>query len=93
LVWYLRDVKAGRYAIFMDAALATDYQGRPFVLDLGDERMHGTVEFTHGLNRFRQRKFGDWRLGEDQEELTIRFFHELNGPQMSLREIRLAPAE
>ena len=93
LLWTAQDVKAGRYAVFIDAAIAQDYQGRPFLLELGAETMRGTVEYTHGLSNFHKRKFGNWVLAEDTAELTIRFHHELSGPHMSLREICLAPAE
>jgi len=93
IVWTARDVKAGRYAVFVDAAVAADYQGRPFILELGEEKIRGTVEYTRGLTSFRKRKFGNWVLNQDMAELTIRFNHELPGPHMSLREICLAPAE
>ena len=93
VVWTARDVKAGRYAIFIDAAVAADYEGRPFILELGEETIRGTVEYTRGLGSFRKRKFGNWALKQDKTDLTIRFHHELPGPHMSLREICLAPAE
>ncbi|MCH8218590.1 MAG: hypothetical protein IH892_17665, partial [Planctomycetes bacterium] len=64
-----------------------------FILELGEETMRGTVEYTRGLGSFRKRKFGNWALSQDKTELTIRFHHELPGPHMSLREICLAPAE
>ena len=87
------DSDAHIQSILTEMSIAQDYQGRPFLLELGAETMRGTVEYTHGLSNFHKRKFGNWVLAEDTAQLTIRFHHELSGPHMSLREICLAPAE
>lgn len=91
--WTVSDLKAGYYDIFSNAALAQDYQGRPFTLSMNDTFVTGAVSYTGGMNRYRQRKFGNILIEEDLPEAVFKLEHRLDGPVLSLIELRLIPAE
>ena len=93
LVWEAQNVPAGRYAIFTEAAVGPSYQGRPFVLELNDEVLRGQIEHTGGYGWFPQRKFGDWVIDEPVASLRIRLRHEIEGPALALKELRLEPIQ
>ncbi len=91
LQWTVHDLKAGYYAIFSDAALAVEYEGRPFTLTLNDTFVTGTISTTGGLDRFRKRKFGNIEIESDIAVAKFQLRHQLEGPQLSLKELRLIP--
>ena len=91
LEWTAYDVKAGYYDIFADAALAVEYEGRPFKLSINDSFVTGAVVFSRGIEKFRQRKFGNVLIEEDLPQAVFKLQHQLDGPQLSVRELRLIP--
>lgn len=91
--WTVRDLKAGYYDIFSDAALAMDYSGRPFKLTVNHDFVTGVISYTRGINQFRKRKFGNIQIDRDLEEAVITFEHQLDGPHLSLKELRLIPVQ
>ncbi len=89
--WTVRDLKAGYYDIFSDAALAMDYSGRPFTLTVNDDFVTGAISYTGGIDRYRKRKFGNIQIDADLETAVITLEHQLDGPHLSLHELRLIP--
>lgn len=93
ITWTVENVPPGRYAIFTDAAVQPSYDDRPFVLEIGEQTLRGQIEHTGSLRSFRQRKFGNVTIAEPHESLRVTLRHTLDGPALSLRELRLDPAE
>ncbi|MCZ6673641.1 MAG: c-type cytochrome, partial [Verrucomicrobia bacterium] len=91
LEWTVYDLKIGYYDIFSHAALAVEYEGRPFTLSINDTFVTGAVPYTGGIDRFRMRKFGNIQIEEDIPKAVFKLQHSLDGPQLSLKELRLIP--
>jgi hypothetical protein len=91
LEWTVYDLKAGYYDIFTDAAMAVEYEGRPFILSLNDTFVTGAVVYSGGMDRFRKRKFGNIFIETDTPKAVFKLHHQLGGPQLSLKELRLIP--
>jgi putative membrane-bound dehydrogenase-like protein len=91
--WTAYNLKAGYYDIFSDASMAVEYEGRPFILEVNDNFITGTVIYSRGINNFRKRKFGNITIEEDLPVAVFKLSHRLDGPQMSLKELRLIPVK
>ncbi len=91
--WTIGTLKAGYYDIFSDAALAMDYSGRPFKLTVNGQFVTGVISYTRGTDRYRKRKFGNLQVDEDLEQAVITLEHQLDGPHLSLKELRLIPVQ
>lgn len=87
------DIPAGSYSIFFDAGrTSTDSASQnDFSLTIGDKVVHGTVEGTGALNRLRKRQFGEIRIEAPLTNTPVRFQHNLEDAQLTIREIALFP--
>ncbi|MCB1120712.1 MAG: neutral/alkaline non-lysosomal ceramidase N-terminal domain-containing protein [Verrucomicrobiae bacterium] len=93
LQWTVYDLKAGYYDIFTDASMAVDYTGRPFKLEMNDTFVTGTVRYSRDIKNFRKRKFGNILIEENLPKAVFTLSHKLDGPQMSLKELKLIPVK
>lgn len=91
VTWTVKNLKPGYYDIFSNAGLGIDYQGRPFTLSMNDTFVTGAVSYSRGMNHYRQRKFGNILIEQDLEVAEFRLQHQLDGPHLSLIELRLIP--
>lgn len=91
--WRIAGLPAGRYSIFFYAALTSSSpaETQSFQMRVGDRIVHGQVEETGRLSSFRKRQFAEVRIEDEMRESTIRFEHDLDDGQVSLREIVLIP--
>ena len=90
---WIADIPAGRYSIFFDASRSggETVSDELFSLTIGDSTIHGAVQFTGGLSRFRKRLYGEIHLAKPLREAKVSFEHRMTDGEMSLREIAIIP--
>lgn len=90
-VWSLNVAKPGRYEVWLDWACADDTAGNSFVIQVGAQRLTGTVTTTGNWDTYRRAKVGTLQLDAGRQQLSMRSLGRIKGSLIDLRAIRLVP--
>lgn len=89
--WTFELDQAGTYEVWLEWACPNDDAGGPFVIEVGADRLDGTVAGTEGWDDYQRSRVGSVTLGAGRHRLDIRPAARPRGPLMDLRAIELTP--
>ncbi|MBL8795139.1 MAG: c-type cytochrome [Planctomycetia bacterium] len=93
-VWSVEVKKAGKYAVWLDWALADSSAGKTFVLQAGTNELRNKAAGTGGWDHYKQAQVGEIVLSAGAQRLTFRAGVKLYAsPLLDLKSIKLVPVE
>jgi len=90
--WTVQVPRAGRYAVWLDWACATDSAGNAFVLTAGAQRLSGKVQSTDTWDEYRQARVGEIALTAGEQQVVFRSAGRIRGALIDLKGVKLMPA-
>ncbi|SMO73619.1 neutral/alkaline non-lysosomal ceramidase N-terminal domain-containing protein [Fodinibius sediminis] len=92
--WDVEVNRRGRYEVSMEWSVSDEEAGKPFVFQVGEEQIRGTVERTGSWEDFKTTVIGTIQLDEGAQKMTFKpgsYFEE--GALLDLRALHLTPVE
>jgi putative heme-binding domain-containing protein len=89
--WTFQVTRPGKYAVHLDWACEDSTAGNSFVIEVGPQRVTGTVSGTGNWDTYKRGKFGELTLDAGQHRLAFRPAGPVSGALIDLRGIKLAP--
>ena len=90
--WPVELAKAGRYDVWLEWSVADSHAGNPFLFQVGDAQLTGTVDKSGSWETYRKVKIGQMELKAGAQLAVFRANGAFKTALMDLREIRLTPA-
>jgi len=91
--WTFLNDRPGRYAVELEWACHDDAAGGHYRVEVGAERIEGTVPATGSWNDYERAAIGEVTLAPGRHRLEMRPNGATNGPLIDLRSITLRPLE
>jgi putative membrane-bound dehydrogenase-like protein len=93
-VWSVDVKKTGKYAVWLDWALADNSAGKTYVLQAGTNELRNKATGTGGWDHYKQAQVGELVLSAGAQRLTFRAGVKLYAsPLLDLKSIKLVPVE
>jgi len=93
-VWSVEVKKTGKYAVWLDWALADNSAGKTYVLQAGTNELRNKATGTGGWDHYKQAQVGEIVLSAGAQRLTFRAGVKLYAsPLLDLKSIKLVPVE
>jgi putative heme-binding domain-containing protein len=89
--WTFAIDRAGTYDVWLEWACPDDGAGGSFVIEVGADRLGGTVAGTGSWDEYQRARIGTVTLGAGRHRLDVRPADRPRGPLMDLRAIELTP--
>ena len=89
--WPLDVTKEGLYDVSLEWSVADDQAGKPFVLEIGDQKLAGTIAKSGASETYAKVKMGQLKLTAGAQRAVLRPTGKLDKTLCNLREIRLVP--
>jgi len=80
------------YDVSLEWSVADDQAGKPFVLEIGDQKLAGTVAKSGSWETYTTAKIGQLKLAAGAQRAVLRPAGQFDKPLCDLREIKLVPA-
>jgi hypothetical protein len=91
--WPLDVPAAGVYDVSMEAAVADDQAGKPFVLEIGDQKLEGKTTASGSWENYTVVKVGQIKVAAGAQRAVLRPAGQFDKPLCDLRQIKLTPAQ
>jgi hypothetical protein len=92
-VWTIHVIQPGRYAVSLDYACEDSSAGNAFQLELGPQRLTGTVPGTGSWDSYRRHAVGELNLTAGTHRLAFRSQGPIRGALIDLRDVKLTPID
>jgi len=89
--WVVEVAKAGPYDVWLEWSVSDRDAGDPFVFEVGDERVTGTVNKTGGWDTYRKTKIGRMQLKAGSQRAVFKPGGRFETALLDLRQLRLVP--
>ena len=89
--WPLEVAQGGPYDVWLEWSVADDHAGNPYVLEIGDQQVSGTVEKTGSWQTYKKVKIGQLKLQAGSLQAVLKARGTFDNALLSLREIKLVP--
>ncbi len=89
--WPLEVTTAGPYDVWLEWSVADDQAGQPFVLEVGDQKLSGTVAATGSCDTYKKAAIGKLQLAAGAQRAVFRPTGQFATTLLNLREIKLVP--
>ena len=90
--WPLEVTAEGLYDVSLEWSVADDQAGKPFVLEVGDQKLAGTVAKSGSWETYAKAKLGQLKLTAGAQRAVLRPTGQFDKPLCDLREVKLVPA-
>ena len=90
--WDMEGTKKGKYDVYLEWSVSDEEAGKPFVLQVGSQKLTGKVGPTGSWETFRKQKIGTVSLSTGPQKLIFKPAGKFEkGALLDLREVRLVP--
>jgi hypothetical protein len=89
--WPLEVATAGPYEVWLEWSAADDQAGQPFVLEVGDQKLSGTVATSGSCDTYKRAAIGKLQLAAGAQRAVFRPTGQFATTLLNLREIKLVP--
>jgi putative heme-binding domain-containing protein len=90
-IWTVEITRPGRYHVLFDWACDDATAGNQWLLEIGDQRLTGTVSGTGDWSTYRREKVGEITLQPGRYRVGLRSYGRLEGFLFDLRSVTLRP--
>lgn len=90
--WGVEVPKAGAYDVWLEWSVSDKVAGNPYLFQVGDQSLTGTVEKSGGWDTFRKAKIGRLQLAAGSQRAVFKANGQFKTALLDLREIHLVPA-
>ena len=91
--WPLQVDQAGDYDVWLEWSVDDDHAGRPFVLEVGNQRLTGTVGKTGSWKTYKTAEIGQLKLEAGAQQAVFKPNGQFTATLLNLRRIKLVPVE
>ena len=90
--WDIEGIKNGRYDVYLEWSVSDEEAGKPFVLQIGNQKLAGQVGKTGSWETFKTQKIGTISLTADRQKIIFKPDSKFEkGALLDLREVTLIP--
>ena len=89
--WVVDVPEAGAYDVWLEWSVSDSNAGNPYLFQVGDRNLTGTVEKTGGWDTFRKAKIGRMQLNAGSQRAVFKPNGEFKTALLDLRQIDLVP--
>jgi hypothetical protein len=89
--WEVDVAKAGAYDVWMEWSVSDRDAGNPYLFQVGDQSLTGTVEKTGGWDTYRKAKIGRVQLKAGSQRAVFKPNGQFKTALLDLRQIHLVP--
>ncbi len=90
-VWKLAEAKAGKYEVWFEWSCADASANNTFVLEVGQQKLTGTIPTTGAWDKHVKKKFGVIELPAGDSKLALKSAGKITDALGDFREVRLVP--
>ncbi|MHB8971342.1 MAG: family 16 glycoside hydrolase [Pirellulaceae bacterium] len=90
--WPIEVSAAGPYDVELEWSVADDQAGQAFVLEVGDQKLAGTVAKSGSAETYKKAHIGKLQLAAGAQRAVLRPTGQFATTLMNLREVKLVPA-
>jgi putative membrane-bound dehydrogenase-like protein len=92
-VWTVEVPRPGKYSVWFIYACHNSTAGNAFVLQIGGQKLTGTVQGTGTWDDYKRSRVGSVSLPAGRHQITMRAAGTIRGTLIDLKEIRLIPVK
>ena len=89
--WVVDVAKAGRYDVWLEWSVGDTHAGNPFVFEVGDQSLTGTIDKSGGWDTFQEVKVGQMQLAAGSQRAVFKSGGQFETALLDLRQLRLVP--